>query len=296
MGAAGYADDLVRLAPSRGSMSKMLEVCEAYASEHNLAFSTDVNPTKSKSKCIFMCGKTGNELPQKLPTKLLLNKEELPFVVNGTHLGHELHQSCQMSYDSRIKRAQFIDCSIEIRDIFAFALPEQVMKAVSLYALHCYGGMLWNFSDDNTGQFCRTFRTCAKLVYDVPRPTFTYIVENQLIKEYIPVRQELYSRYIKFHNGLKKSSSSEVRFLVNLIHFDVSSTTGKNLYVIQRETGCDPHEVMPQTIREVSLLAGIPDQDGIPYLEKLLKERTQMNYILEDTSDITKLINSLCTT
>ena len=165
MGAAGYADDLVLLAPSRGSMSKMLEVCEEYALEHNLAFSTDVNPTKSKSKCIFMCGKTGNVLPEKIPRKLFLNKKELPFVASATHLGHELHQSCQMAYDSRIKRAQFIDCSIEIKDIFAFALPEQVMKAVSLYALHCYGAMLWKFSDDNTGQFCRAFSTCAKIVY-----------------------------------------------------------------------------------------------------------------------------------
>ena len=50
VGAAGYADDLILLAPSRSAMKKMLKVCE------NLQFSTDPVPAKSKSKCIYMCG------------------------------------------------------------------------------------------------------------------------------------------------------------------------------------------------------------------------------------------------
>ena len=54
MGAAGYADDLVLLSPSRVTMSKMLKVCEEYGEDHNLGFSTDSNPVKSKSKCVFI--------------------------------------------------------------------------------------------------------------------------------------------------------------------------------------------------------------------------------------------------
>ena len=50
MGACGYADDLVLLAPVRSVLS-----------EHNLVFSTDPVPAKSKSKSIFFCGRM-NEL------------------------------------------------------------------------------------------------------------------------------------------------------------------------------------------------------------------------------------------
>ena len=46
MGAVGYADDLLLMAPSRCSMSKMLAICEDYAEKHNLIFSTDPNPKK----------------------------------------------------------------------------------------------------------------------------------------------------------------------------------------------------------------------------------------------------------
>ena len=54
-GAACYADDLVLLAPARTAAVMMLECCEKYAVEHNLQFSTDPEPAKSKSKCIYFC-------------------------------------------------------------------------------------------------------------------------------------------------------------------------------------------------------------------------------------------------
>ena len=60
MGVAAYADDLVLIAPSRHAMQQMLSVCEDYAQRYNICFSTDVNPAKSKTKCIFMVGKTRN--------------------------------------------------------------------------------------------------------------------------------------------------------------------------------------------------------------------------------------------
>ena len=54
MGCAAFADDPVLLSPSRESMAKMLMVCEKYAAEHNLVFSTDPVPQKSKTKCLYI--------------------------------------------------------------------------------------------------------------------------------------------------------------------------------------------------------------------------------------------------
>ena len=62
LGAAGFADDIILLAPSRGAMEIMLAVCEEFARENNLKFSTDPEPRKSKTKCIFMCGKLNSTL------------------------------------------------------------------------------------------------------------------------------------------------------------------------------------------------------------------------------------------
>ena len=48
VGAAGYAGDMILLAPSRSAMKKMLKTSEEFAVEHNLQFST-VNQTPSVS-------------------------------------------------------------------------------------------------------------------------------------------------------------------------------------------------------------------------------------------------------
>lgn len=88
-GAACFADDLFLLAPSRTAAVMMLETCERYARLHNLQFSTDPNPAKSKSKCIFFRGKLRNV---GLPDQLSLFGEPLPWVSHAEHLGHTLHE------------------------------------------------------------------------------------------------------------------------------------------------------------------------------------------------------------
>ena len=51
LGAAGFADYVILLAPSRSAMQLMLNVCQ---------YSTDLDPDLSKTKCLFMCGKSTN--------------------------------------------------------------------------------------------------------------------------------------------------------------------------------------------------------------------------------------------
>ena len=108
-------------------MEIMLKTCESFAERNNLVFSTDPVPSKSKTKCMFMCGKV-NQV--KYPVPLQLYGVDLPWVTNAVHLGHHLHQSCKMEYDIDIKRAKFIDTSTEIREMFSFAHPEQIINSV----------------------------------------------------------------------------------------------------------------------------------------------------------------------
>ena len=296
VGAAGYADDLVLLAPSRETMSKMLKVCADYAEIHNLVFSTDVNPLKSKTKCIFMNGKKGNELPNGVPKPLELYGKNLPWVPYATHLGHELHQSCTMEFDCRIKRAKFIDSSLEIRDTFSFAHPNQILTAVQMYSLHCYGSMLWDFGDESTGKFCRSWNTCVKLCNRVPRSTHTYFVENLLATDFIPVRNQLFSRYVNFAKHLLTSASYEVRFLYGIVHKSNTSITGKNLKRIQMEVGLNPWSMSPAFIKEEQKVPEVPmnEQWRLPLLETYLKRRKELELSFENTETIQHLIDTLC--
>ena len=127
LGATGFADDLALIAPCRSAMLQMLQVCESFARKNSLTFSTDPNPTKSKTKCMFICGKVKDPV---YPAPLQLYGLDLPWVTHATHLGHELHQDGTMEFDAKLKKANFIENSTEIREMFGFAHPNQVLSAV----------------------------------------------------------------------------------------------------------------------------------------------------------------------
>ena len=148
------------------------------------------------------------------------------------------------------------------------------------------------------GQFCRSWNTCVKLVHEVPRSTHTYLVENFLADEFLPVRTELFSRYVKFCRSLQTSTSKEVRFLYSVVCKDIQSTTGKNLAVIQRIYGCNPKSVSPIVIRNNPMKVPVPVLDlwRVPVLGDWLKLRREMQVKLEDTNYISLLIDALCST
>ena len=135
---SGYADDLILLAPNREVLQKMVTVCERYGNEHNLVFSTDPVPKLSKTKCMYFCGRANKV---KYPAPVQLDGKDLPWVEHAEHLGHTLHQSVAMDKDCHRARAKFIAKSVDTREKFYFARPDQQLKMVQI--LCCDG--LWKY-------------------------------------------------------------------------------------------------------------------------------------------------------
>ena len=257
-----------------------------------IIFSTDPNPSNSKSKCVYMCGKENVVYPKKLS----LHGKELPYVKHANHLGHELSQTCTMDQDIRIKKAKLIDASTEIRETFGFAEPTQVLKAIRVYAGHYYGAMLWDLKSDLCGQYCRVWNTSVKMVHIVPRSCHTYLVQNVLAPEFLPVKTELMARYANFYRNISNSACFELCLLAKTVSMDVRSTTRRNLSLIENETSLDPCIASPQEVKSSVKLCETPrNQDWrVNQLQTLLMERREKNSIMEDTSINSHMNDSLC--
>ena len=294
LGAAGFADDIVLLAPSRGAMELMLAICESFAAENNLKFSTDPDPVKSKNKCIYMCGKLNVEYP----APLQLYGDDLPWVTSAVHLGHELHQVGNMEHDAKVKRAIFIERSTDIREMFQFAHPAQVLQAINVYACHFYGSMLWNLYGPGATQVFRSWNTCVKLAWGVPRWSHNYFVEHVLSKEVPHARQQILGQYLGFTKKLMLSNSPEIRMLANLVAQDAGSVTGSNVLNIENEFGIDPWSTNSAQLAEKYSCYAVPAEDEwrLPLLVKLLDQRRDMSACEENTKSISELIDSLCHT
>ena len=291
-GAAGFADDLILLAPCRKAMEMMLELCENFAKDNNLQFSTDTNPAKSKSKCIYMCGKLNNV---SYPVHLQLYGVDLPWVTHATHLGHELHQLCTMEFDAKLKRADFIRSSTDIREQFGFAHPRQILQAVGTYSAHFYGAMLWDLFGEMAGQSYRAWNTCVKLAWGVPRWTHNFFVEHVLSDNLPSVRKKVLGQYIGFFNKLLSSKSREIVMLANIVGREMGSVTGKNLFNIENEFGLDPWQCSSLELKKVYSYYMVPEADKwrLPFLVKLLDQRIDMDACGEKTKAVSELIESL---
>ena len=117
-----------------------------------------------------------------------------------------------MEQDARTKRAMYIDNSTNIRELFNFAHPFQILWATQVYAGHMYGSNLWNLYGEGAGRAFRCWGQTVKRVWEVPLATHTYIVDN-----------------LNFFRGLLRSASWEVRVLANIVARNKQTVTGKNL-------------------------------------------------------------------
>ena len=295
-GASGYADDIILLAPNREVLQRMLSVCEAYADTHNLVFSTDPVPAKSKTKCIYFCRRPGKV---QYPDPVQLGGAALPWVEGADHLGHRLHQMTNMSNDCQRARATYIRKTVEIREQLSFAHPVEILKALQVLSTDAYGSMVWDLSCDQAEQYFKSWNTCIKLVYGVPRSTFTYLVEGFLAGDQVSLRNQVLSRYPGFYRSRLNSSSKEVRNLARIVSRYHRSTTYRNLKYLERLTKLrHPEFYTAFKIKEALPVQTVPvgEQWRLGLLTSLLKIKIEKFIRVEDDKHICVMIDSLAST
>ena len=111
LGILGYSDDSLLLAPSPDALQELLEVCEDYASSHNLRFSTDkILPNVRPSAWRFSVKTAHSPL-----SNCVVTHYPGYLVYTGKHLGMTLDCDLDgMKTDIKIKRANYISKNNDI--------------------------------------------------------------------------------------------------------------------------------------------------------------------------------------
>ena len=299
MGAVGYADDVILMAPSRDAAQRMLKTCEQFAAAHNISFSTNPDPVKSKSKAVHVTGPRGGRIEKPAPLKLC--GRDLPWVARAEHLGHTITEEGTLRQDAREKRARLIDSHVKIRETFSFAHPEEQLMAAEKYCMSLYGSNLYDFNDKEFEMICSSWRTGVKLAWGVHRGCRTFLLQQVLAPGVTSLRVNLLLRFRTFFRSLLNSPSPEVQVAVRLAARDLRSPVGSNLALLRKETGgLDPWTAGPGQLNRALLqneAKPVPTQDAwrVPFLRRLLEERLQHFYMGDklQESRIQGLIDSL---
>ena len=242
---------------------------------------------------MFFFGRLNNV---RYPAPVKLDGKYLPWVLTAEHLGHTFHQMCTMEQDCKIKRAKFIRNSTEIREQLSFANPEQVMRGIQVFCCDAYGAMLWQLNSEPVEKLFRSWNTCMKYIHDIPRDTFTYLVEDYFAKGFTSMRNQVLSRYSTFFFKLLNSPSKEIRLVANIVARDPSSTTAKNIKYIERLTTLSPWDFTTWRIKEALPIKTIPEKEvwRLGLLDKLTEIKKERNVTLENSESITAMLHSLC--
>ena len=296
MGAMLYADDLSLLAPTRAILASMLALVEAYGAKLNLTFSSDQDPGKCKSFCLYFSTQTSNKV--KNPSPLVLNGVTLPWKEKAVHLGHTLHHNLSFDTDASVRRAAFISSSVEVRNLFSFAEPAQIITAVRILCCSAYGSVLWRLDSSSASSFFKAYSSCIRRVYGLPLNTFTRIVEGHLTLGLPPLRNMVLARYPGFYHRLLSSPSREVEVMAEMAAKDARTITAANLALLARLTGLDVLQADQNSTRTALPVETVPESENwrVGLLDKLLCERTMLSKAGSDTKRIVALISSLCST
>ena len=294
MGACAFADDIALLAPGRQVLQKMITECERYGLQNNLVFSTDPVPSKSKTKCILFSGKKKVKEPQ----PIYLDGKALPWVDSVQHLGHILHETMSMNCDVNRARNSFMSRANDIRDKLYFCNPSQRMSAIQLYCCDAYGSMLWDLSSSKVDSFFKAWNIQARLAWNIPRETFTYLIEGYFCKDMVTLRNQILSRYPGFVRKLLASPSKEIRFLANNVLHDQRSITAKNLLYIESIANCAIMNYASWKVRQNLPVKSVHSSDSwrTSLLNLLLEARHVKNYSIWNLSktQLEDMIKSLC--
>ena len=204
-----------------------------------------------------------------------------------------------MDRDCHRARAKFIDKSVDVREQFFFALPAQKLKMVQILCCDGYGSMLWNLRGNPAEQYFKSWNTCVKLINDVPRSTYTYLVEGLLAEGQTSLRNQILARYPGIYRKLLTSPSKEVRVLASMVADDPRSTTCRNLRYLREVTNMDNVESYSSwRVRESLPVQNVPEKEmwRVGLLNSLMGLRSEKYKRIQDTKHICAMIDSLCST
>ena len=229
-GIVGYSDDMLLIAPSIDALQAMISTCEKYTLEHNLQFSTDFNPRKSKTKCMAFTKRKSSELRQ-----MLLCGNPLPWVNNIKHLGSVItNDSSRMADDTLQKRAAYINRNNELCQEFHYTHPITKVKINNIFNTSFYGSVLWDLFGKESLRLEKTWNISMRKMLSLPYDTHRYMLEPISITRHITF--SLYSKFLRFISTISSCSKPAMNTLLHTIKYDCRSNTGSNLRRIMLKT------------------------------------------------------------
>ena len=149
----------------------MVNIAEEYSEQHNIKFSTDPIPSKSKTKGIIFRKNT-----QKVETaKISLCGNLLPWIDCAKYLGNKWTNIKNiLNDDVKVKRAKYIEKNCELIQEFYFVHPELLCKLNRIYNSSFTGSVLWDLTSKNVDKLWNSWSVSVRHMGKLPNETHIF--------------------------------------------------------------------------------------------------------------------------
>ena len=282
MGVHGYADDVVLLSPDRGGLQKMVDICNKYCENHGLKISCDIDPKKSKTKCLVFNGQNG------IPANITLNNLPVPWDDKYVHLGHRLTSDENMFHDLNAKCGEFNQKVHSLRQEIGDQHPIVFIRLVNIYLTSFYGSNLWDLGNINSNKLWSVWNTLIRSTYNLPYDTHRYVLSALHEGDHLKVK--ILRRFVNFYRNLvAKSEKPTVKTLLHTQRSDMRSTFGRNCQYIRDL--CDVQNIKDANINTTFYPVPIGEEWRVPLIRELLDAHDLPNL---NTTEIMTIINFAC--
>ena len=268
----------------------MVNTCASFMQQKSLKFSTNEDPSKSKTKCIIFSPK-----PIGIIAPIKLNDNDLPWVDEVKHLGNILESNNSMKKDIMSKRGKFIGKLNSLSQEFFNVSPDTFMKIINIYAVSFHGSGLWDLFSSECDRLYKAWNVAVRHAFGVPNTTHRYLIES--ISNSLHPKVMLASRYCGFVKSLLSSPKYQVRVLARLCYSDHRTVMGRTLAGIDR--GCDrnggDHSLLtPSNVKKRMVYFRVPEDEKwrTGFLRELLSEHLEVPGFRKEELD--EMISHLC--
>ena len=233
MGAFGYADDVILLAPTKRSLYSLLDICIAFLLKYQVKFNSQ------KSKLIVF--NNGNNEEQK---SIVFNGQVIDAQLHDVHLGHIIGNntcdlSIQHSKDDLIRRVNVLLSNF--RNVY-IDIKYRLFKT---FCMSLYGCLLWDLSSNSVNMINIAWRKCIRRLFGLPPRTHNALIHA--ICNDIPIDGQIHIRFLKFMKGCLLSSNPCIQLCARLAIDGSNSDACKSVNFI-----CSKYDINKYIIPTVS--------------------------------------------
>ena len=279
VGSLAYADDVVLLSPTLGSLKEMLNICEQYSTDFNILF----NASKTK---LMVFGRNISKVD------VVFQGTVASKVNNEAHVGNIISTDIYNDEMSISKACNEMYAKLNLLCLqFGMCSPDVLYKLFNSYCMSLYGSQLWNYENKSgMDSLYIAWRKCVRRIFNIPYNTHCKLVP--LICKDSAIHTKLYKRFLRFFINAKKSENSILSTMTKHVLSGSSSKACKTLNFI-----CYTYNIQNKyTISEscIPKLKDDEDEGDVRTAEAIL-DFIELRSQAVDDANINHVIEYLCT-